>query len=127
MKKLKYQKGYIYVNRETGSAGHEIVAPDSADLYVWVKCTQDNYNKWKDKNNQNLINQQIINTIAQIPTMTNTDGSEISIDIKSLNVKFDDTVYTFKQLMNDSGITLFNDADLFHKEHLIERNNQQFD
>ena len=45
MKKLDYQKGYIYVNRETGSAGHEIVAPDSADLYIWVKCTQDNYNK----------------------------------------------------------------------------------
>ena len=124
MKKLDYQKGYIYVNRETGSAGHEIVAPDSADLYVWVKCTQDNYNKWKDKNNQNLIDKQIINAIAQVPTIIDADGSELSIDIKSLDVKFDDTVYTFKQLMNDSRVTLFNDADLFHKEYLIERNNQ---
>lgn len=124
MKKLDYQKGYIYVNRETGSAGHEIVAPDSADLYVWVKCTQDNYNKWKDKNNQNLINQQIINTISQIPIITNDDGSKLSIDIKSLDVKFDDTVYTFKQLMNDSGVTLFNDIDLFNKEYLIKKNNQ---
>lgn len=124
MKKLNYQKDYIYVNKENGNAGHEILLPDNADLYVWAKCAQENYNKWKDSNNQNLINQQIINTIAQIPIITNNDGSKLPIDIKSLNIKFDDTVYTFKQLMNDSGVTLFNDIDLFHKEYLIERNNQ---
>lgn len=126
MKKLNYQKDYIYVNKENGNAGHEILLPDNADLYVWAKCTQENYNKWKDSNNQNLINQQIINTIAQIPIITNADGSKLPIDIKSLNVKFDDTVYTFKQLMNDSGVTLFNDVDLLYKEYLIEENNQRF-
>lgn len=126
MKKLNYIKGYIYVNRETGGAGHEIVAPDSADLYVWVKCTQDNYNKWINENNQNLINQQIINTISQTPTITDVDDSTIPINITKLNVNFDDTVYTFKQLMNDSGVTLFNDVDLLYKEYLIEENNQRF-
>lgn len=126
MKKLNYQKDYIYVNKENGNAGHEILLPDNADLYVWAKCTQENYNKWKDSNNQNLINQQIINTIAQIPIITNDDDSKLSIDIKSLDIKFDDTVYTFKQLMNDSGVTLFNDVDLLYKEYLIEENNQRF-
>ena len=126
MKKLNYQKDYIYVNKENGNAGHEILLPDNADLYVWAKCTQENYNRWKDSNNQNLINQQIINTIAQIPIITNDDGSKPSINIKSLDVKFDDTVYTFKQLMNDSGVTLFNDVDLLYKEYLIEENNQRF-
>ena len=28
--------------------------------------------------------------------------------------------------MNDSGVTLFNNVDLFHKEYLVEENNQRF-
>lgn len=124
MKIFKCNQDQILINRETGGAGNKVYAPDSCDDYIWVAINRKDYDKWKDKNNQNLINRQIINAIAQAPTIIDSDGSELPINIESLNIKFDDTVYTFKQLMNDSGVTLFNDADLFHKEYLIERNNQ---
>lgn len=118
MKKLDYQKNYIYVNKENGNAGHEILLPDNADLYVWAKCAQENYDKWKDSNNQKLIDEEIINTLATIPQ---TLDSESKIDITTLNIQFSDNVYSFANLMKDSNITLFNNVDLINKDYLLNQ------
>lgn len=120
MKKLDYQKGYIYVNKENGNAGHEILLPDNADLYVWAKCTQENYNKWKDSNNQKLIDKEIINTLATIPQTLDT---ETEIDITTLNIQFSDNIYSFANLMKDSNVTLFNNIDLMNKDYLLNQVN----
>ena len=120
MKKLDYQKDYIYVNKENGNAGHEILLPDNADLYVWAKCTQENYNKWKDSNNQKIIDEEIVNILVTIPQILNAENK---IDITTLNIQFSDNVYSFANLMKDSNITLFNNVDLIGKDYLLNQVN----
>lgn len=118
MKKLESKEHYIYVNRENGGAGNIIIMPDTADEYVWVECLRENYNKWKDSNNQQLINEEITNALATVPQ---TLDSESKIDITTLNIQFSDNVYSFANLMKDSNITLFNNVDLINKDYLLNQ------
>lgn len=122
MKKLEYNKGYIYVNKLNGSAGHEILLPDNADLYVWAKCSQSDYDKWFDKSNQKLIEEEIISTLAITPILLDENGNNIT-NIENLNINFSDNVYSFSNLMKDNNINLFRNVDLLNKEHLLNKNN----
>lgn len=46
------------------------------------------------------------------------------INITELNVDFDNTVYSFAQLMKDNGAAIYNNVDLFNKEYLTKRINK---
>lgn len=124
MIKLESKDNYIYVNRLNGNFGNTIIMPDTADPYVWVECTLESYKKWKDANNQQKIDEQIVNAITQTPQVIDATGKIIPINITELNVDFDDTVYSFTQLMKDNGAAIYNNVDLLNKEYLTKRINK---
>lgn len=123
MIKLESKNNYIYVNRLNGNFGNTIIMPDTADPYVWVECTLESYKKWRDFNNQQKIDEQIINVITQTPQVIDSTGKVVPINITKLNIVFDSTVYSFSQLMKDNGAAVYNNVDLLNKEYLINRNN----
>lgn len=124
MIKLESKDNYIYVNRLNGNFGNTIIMPDTADPYVWVECTLESYKKWRDTNNQQKIDEQIVNIIAQTPQVIDSTGKIIPVNITELNVDFDDTVYSFAQLMKDNGAIIYNNVDLLNKEYLTKRINK---
>lgn len=123
MIKLESKNNYIYVNRLNGNFGNTIIMPDTADPYVWVECTLESYKKWRDFNNQQKIDEQIINVITQTPQVIDSTGKVVPINITKLNIIFDNTIYSFAQLMKDNGAAVYNNVDLLNKEYLINRNN----
>lgn len=124
MIKLESKDNYIYVNRLNGNFGNTIIMPDTADPYVWVECTLESYKKWRDTNNQQKIDEQIVNVITQTPQVIDSTGKIIPINITELNVNFDDAIYTFAQLMKDNGAAIYNNVDLLNKEYLTKRINK---
>lgn len=124
MIKLESKDNYIYINRLNGNFGNTIIMPDTADPYVWVECTLESYKKWRDINNQQNIDEQIVNVIAQTPQVIDSTGKIMPINITELNVDFDDTVYNFAQLMKDNGAAIYNNVDLLNKEYLTKRINK---
>lgn len=124
MIKLKVKEGNVFVNRLTGSIGHEIVMPDTGDPYVWVECNNEDYQKWKNEDNQKLINEEILNAAAQVPQILDEEGNPIEVQIDTLDVQFSDNVYTFAQLMKDNGAQIWENVDLINKQYLANNINR---
>ena len=110
----------ILVNRETGGAGSTVYTPDTTDDYLWLKVSRKEYNKWIDKNNQQIIKNSIKEQLKQaatieITTLSDEDDAQIQyqdIDINKVDIMLPDNVYTFADLMATVPTTLFNNVDL---------------
>lgn len=120
MKIFKAKEGYILVNRETGGAGSTVYSPDTVDDYLWLKVSRKEYNKWVDKNNQQIIKNSIKEQLKQaatieITTLSDEDNAQIQyqdIDINKVDIMLPDNAYTFADLMATVPTTLFNNVDL---------------
>lgn len=120
MKIFECDLDHILVNRETGGAGSKVYTPDTTDDYLWVEVSREEYNKWRDKDNQKQIEESIKEQLKQaatveIATLSNEGDTQIQyqdIDPNKVDITLPDTVYTFADLMSTVPTTLFNNADL---------------
>ena len=79
MKIFECDLDHILVNRETGGAGSKVYTPDTTDDYLWVEVSREEYNKWKNKDNQQRIEESIKEQLKQAATVEKVIKRKVAI------------------------------------------------